>query len=62
MNKAIKKSFKRSPHMIYLGHGILELNEGGYSNMTSLFRGGPPNLTLSDKGGGGPKFLEKDLT
>ena len=28
---------------------------GGYSNLTSLFRGGPPNLTLSDKGGGGKR-------
>ena len=49
--------------MIYFGHGKLESNEGGYSNMTSLFRGGPPNLTSSDKGGrGGAKILKKDLT
>ena len=50
--------------MIYLGHGKFESNKGGgYSNMTSLFRGGPPNLTSSDKGGrGGSKILKKDLT
>ena len=48
--------------MIYLGHGKFESNEGGggYSNMTSLFRGGPPNLTSSDKGGrGGLKSSKK---
>ena len=27
--------------------------------MTSLFRGGPPNLTLSDKGGRGVKNPQK---
>ena len=27
--------------------------------MTSLFRGGPPNLTLSDMGGGGVKNPQK---
>ena len=61
MNKAIKKSFKRSPHMIYLGHGKFESTKGGgHSNMTSLFRGGLPNLTSSDKGGrGGPKSSKK---
>ena len=32
---------------------------GGVSNLTSLFRGGPPNLTLSDKGGGGVKNPQK---
>ena len=30
--------------------------------MTSLFRGGLPNLTSSDKGGGGSKIFKKDLT
>ena len=38
--------------MIYLGHGKLELNEGVFK-YDVIIQGGPPNLTSSDKGGGG---------
>ena len=45
-----------SPHMIQLGHGKFKSNGGG---IQINYLGGPPNLTLSDKEGGGPKSSKK---
>ena len=45
--------------MIYLGHGKLELNEGGYSNMTSLFRGVHQIWLCLTRGEGGQNSSKK---